>query len=197
MFGALGPFMNKLATFDSSSRFAKLCADIGFEKLHFVFDVGCILLMLFFNTLSVKYKLLSYKNDGAFLGTTLIFSLGYLFSVCLGFVIAEEAMPLKRYLGVLLMVTGVMLVSATQFRDPNSTTVEAHKMPPSILEIVRFNFGEEDNPRPVATSNLPYLTEACELKPTSATDLPPLEGDVGITAHSETGPQLATPSNIN
>ena len=111
LFGALGPLFNKLSTFDNTSQVAVWLNAYGLTDLHFAYDVFCIALMLFANTISVKYKMLCMKDGGAFLGTTLIFSLGYLFSALLGFAINEPAMPLQRYLGVFFIIAGVMLIS--------------------------------------------------------------------------------------
>ena len=110
-FGALGPFFNKQATTDPNRLIVKKLNEFNLLWAIYIYNVVCIGLMLTMNTISVKHKMLSYKNDGAFLGTTLIFSLGYLFSAFFDLIIGESHMPLHKYLAVLMVIFGVMLIT--------------------------------------------------------------------------------------
>ena len=115
-FGALGPFFNKQATTDPNRLIViKLNEFNMFWGIYF-YNVACVALMLTMNTISVKYKMLSYKNDGSFIGTTVIFTLGYMFSSLFDFLIGEPMMPKYRYLGVFMIICGVLLIRC----HPNS-----------------------------------------------------------------------------
>lgn len=110
-FGALGPYFNKQATLDSSRTVYKYFNEQDVGWMIYPFDVLCIILMLWANTVSVKYKMLSYKYDGAFIGTTLIFVLGYIFSSIFDYMYDQQILPIKRVLGAVLVIAGVILIS--------------------------------------------------------------------------------------
>lgn len=110
-FGALGPYFNKQITFSTSSPVWHFLEEKGYPKLIWAWDIGCLILMLWANTVSVKYKMMSYKYDGAFLGTTLIFILGYLFSSGFDYLNNQTIMPWSRISGALLIIVGVILIS--------------------------------------------------------------------------------------
>ena len=111
LFGALGPFFNKQATLDPRSRVYSLFTDNNIAWAIHPFNLLCIMLTM--NTVSVKHKMLSYKNDGAFLGTSLIFSLGYLFSALLDIALGQSYMNWEKYIGVLSIIVGLMLITAS------------------------------------------------------------------------------------
>jgi hypothetical protein len=134
-FGALGPFFNKQATLDSSRTVYRFFHQQAVGWMIYPFDAVCILLMLWANTVSVKYKMLSYKFDGAFIGTTLIFVLGYIFSSGFDYIYDQQLLPTKRLLGALLVIAGVILISR-QEQDAN-----IKKQTASILVLVE---GAED-----------------------------------------------------
>lgn len=110
-FGALGPYFNKQATLDSSRSVYKYFHEQDVGWMIYPFDALCIFLMLWANTVSVKYKMLSYKYDGAFIGTTLIFVLGYIFSSMFDYIYDQQILPSKRVFGAVLVIAGVILIS--------------------------------------------------------------------------------------
>ena len=110
LFGALGPFFNKQATTDPNRLIVKKLTEANLYWAIYIYNAACIALMLTMNTVSVKYKMLCYKNDGSFFGTTVIFCLGYLFSSFFDYLIGESLMPYYRYLGVLMIMSGVLLI---------------------------------------------------------------------------------------
>ncbi len=116
--GALGPFFNKQVTTDLSGFIPGLLELWSGSQIPiYAYFVACIALMLYFNTLSVKYKMLSYKFSGAFLGTSIIFILGFVFSAMLGEVTGEKSLTIEKMLGAGLMSIGVALISMQQAED--------------------------------------------------------------------------------
>ena len=116
-FGALGPYFNKQAKFDNSGAVYHWFDDRGYGWAVYVFDVVMIILMLWANTISVKYKMLSYKQDGAFIGTTMIFILGYIFSSGFDYLYDQKILPLERILGALLIILGILMISWQEEED--------------------------------------------------------------------------------
>lgn len=116
-FAALGPFFNKQATLDEDRKVYQYFISKGVRWAIYPFDVTCLILMLWVNTIAVKYKMLSYKHDGAFLGTSLIFILGYLFSALLDFIYDGGFLTLKQTLGVVMMIAGIILISTQEETD--------------------------------------------------------------------------------
>lgn len=116
-YGALGPYFNKQATLDETRAIPGFFTKHNLKWMLYIFNILCIFLMLFSNTVSVKYKMLSYKFDGAFIGTTMIFILGYLFSSCFDYIYNEEFLPLQNILGALLIILGVTLISMSEQDD--------------------------------------------------------------------------------
>ena len=113
LFGALGPLFNKMTTWEYSKPAGRFIKEHQLPYSYLVaFNIICLAIMISFNTASVKHKMLCYRLEGAFLGTTLMFSLGYLFSTVLGIIIGEGNVPPYKYLGFLLILIGVMLISA-------------------------------------------------------------------------------------
>ena len=146
-FGALGPYLNKQATLDSSRSVYKYFHEQDVGWMIYPFDALCIFLMLWANTVSVKYKMLSYKFDGAFIGTTLIFVLGYIFSSVLDYIYDQQILPTKRVLGAVLVISGVILISR-QEQDAN-----IKKQTASFLALVEDE--EEGLPSPTGGESSP------------------------------------------
>lgn len=116
-FGALGPFFNKLATLDQDRAVYKFFSEQEVPWAIYPFDVVCFALMLVVNTISVKYKMLSYKYDGAFIGTTLIFVLGYAFSAIFDYIYEGEPPTIKQTIGAFMMIFGIILISSQEEKD--------------------------------------------------------------------------------
>lgn len=117
MFGSLGPLLNKQATLDPKSNIYIFFKDRNIGWGIYVFNTICILLMLFVNTLSVKYKMLSFKHDGAFIGTTMIFILTYVFLSILDYANDGEIMTRSKMLGAFMIMLGVILVAMEEQAD--------------------------------------------------------------------------------
>jgi hypothetical protein len=136
-FGALGPYFNKQAKFDNSGAIYHWLNDQGYPWAVYIFDVLMIIMMLWSNTISVKYKMLSYKQDGAFIGTTMIFILGYIFSSGFDYLYDQQILPLERILGALLIILGILMISWQEEQD------KVKKLTNSVLVLVS---DREDNP---------------------------------------------------
>ena len=136
-FGALGPYFNKQATLDQSRFMYHYFLDNNKGWLIYPFDAIMIFLMLWANTVSVRYKMLSYKYDGAFIGTTLIFVLGYIFSSGFDYLLDQNIMPIQRIVGALMIITGVILISFQEQED------HVKKKTPSVYEAVGEELKEE------------------------------------------------------
>lgn len=131
-FGALGPYFNKQTSLSMDQSRWVVRQFTAWEKpwLLIPYDILCFFLMLWANTISVKYKMLSYKHDGAFIGTTLIFVLGYIFSSGFDYLYEEVILPPNRICGALLVVFGVMLISMQEKEN------KVRKHTQSIYEVV-------------------------------------------------------------
>lgn len=137
-FGALGPFFNKQATLDQDRAIVKFFQDQQVSWAIYVFDVVCIILMLVSNTIAVKYKMLSYKYDGAFLGTTLIFVLGYMFSAIFDYIYEGDAPSIKQTAGAFMMIFGIILISSQEEKD------KVKKKTNSFYQLIGPNEDEKD-----------------------------------------------------
>lgn len=129
-FGALGPFFNKQATLDEDKAIYQFFIERDVRWAIYPFDVICFILMLWVNTIAVKYKMLSYKYDGAFLGTSLIFILGYLFSALFDFIYSGSILSIKQTIGAGMMVLGIILISYQE----GKSKIEKHTN--SFLEVI-------------------------------------------------------------
>ena len=136
-FGALGPFFNKQATTDPNRLIVIKLNEFNMFWGIYIYNVVCIGLMLTMNTISVKHKMLSYKNDGAFLGTTLIFSLGFLFSAIFDAVIGESSMPPHKLLGVIMVIVGVMFITF------NSEESGREKKTQSVIDVLDISISKK------------------------------------------------------
>ena len=136
-FGALGPYFNKQATLDQTRYIYRVFNENEIGWLIYPFDILCIILMLWANTISVKYKMLSYKLDGAFIGTTMIFILGYLFSSGFDYLYEQQLLPLKRLIGAALVILGICLISIQESED------NVKKLTASVYMFVEDEDGEE------------------------------------------------------
>ena len=136
-FGALGPYFNKQATLDQTRYIYRVFNENEIGWLIYPFDILCIILMLWANTISVKYKMLSYKHDGAFIGTTMIFILGYLFSSGFDYLYEQQLLPLKRLIGAALVILGICLISIQESED------NVKKLTASVYMFVEDEDGEE------------------------------------------------------
>ena len=136
-FGALGPYFNKQATLDETRYIYRVFNENEIGWLIYPFDILCIILMLWANTISVKYKMLSYKLDGAFIGTTMIFILGYLFSSGFDYLYEQQLLPLKRWIGAALVILGICLISIQESED------KVKKLTASVYMFVEDEDGEE------------------------------------------------------
>src|SRR3990167_413996 len=152
-FGALGPYFNKQAKFDNSGAVYHWFDDRGYGWAVYVFDVLMIILMLWANTISVKYKMLSYKQDGAFIGTTMIFILGYIFSSGFDYLYDQKILPLERILGALLIILGILMISWQEEED------KVKKVTNSVLVFVPQ---QEEHDDPDSAVNLQRRLQAVE-----------------------------------
>ncbi len=132
-FGALGPFFNKQATLDQDRAVVKYLDATDYPWLIYLFNVSCIILMLWANTIAVKYKMLSYKFDGAFIGTTLIFVLGYIFSFGFDLLYSGQLPKVIKIVGACLIMMGIALLSWQENKE------EVLKRAPSVLIVIEHH----------------------------------------------------------
>lgn len=160
--GSLGPFFNKQAKTDSSALIPGMLEMWTTSRAPvYTYVVICIGLMLFFNTLSVKYKMLSYKYCGAFLGTSVTFLLIFLFSAMLDSVVGEPGMSWQRLLGAGMMAAGVALISMQRAED--KTGDNSHN---SIIAVVEASFrrSTEETYRPAEQKSPEAHVESADPK---------------------------------
>lgn len=148
-FGALGPFFNKQATTDKDRTVVIFFDERDIGWMIYPFNVVCIILMLWVNTVAVKYKMLSYKYDGAFLGTSLIFILGYIFSAAFDFLYDGTVLTPKKTLGAFMMILGIILISLQEEAD------KVIKKTNSFYEIMHQEDKQNSNPirKPMLTAD--------------------------------------------
>lgn len=130
MFGSLGLLLNKQETLDPKRNIYIFFKDCNIGWGIYVFNTICILLMLFVNTLSVKYKMLSFKPDGAFIGTTMIFILTYVFLSILDYANDGEIMTRSKMLDAFMIMLGVVLVAMEEQAD------KIEKGVPSVYQFI-------------------------------------------------------------
>lgn len=122
-FGALGPFFNKqmgLGHYSNDSVLWKWVLNTQANlAVLWGLDLVFLVMMLAVNTLSVKHKMLSFKQAGSFLSTTIIFSVSVIISLLLDLLIAtttEEEFDIskgfKKGLALILIISGVFLISS-------------------------------------------------------------------------------------
>lgn len=162
-FGALGPFFNKQATTDKDRTVVIFFDERDIGWMIYPFNVVCIILMLWVNTVAVKYKMLSYKYDGAFLGTSLIFILGYIFSAAFDFLYDGTVLTPKKTLGAIMMILGIILISLQEEAD------KVMKKTNSFYEIIHQEDDQNSNPirKPMLTADNdddPPLLDIAKLK---------------------------------
>lgn len=168
-FAALGPFFNKQATLDEDSKVFTFFKEHGVKWAIYPFDVICLILMLWSNTIAVKYKMLSYKYDGAFMGTSLIFILGYLFSAMFDFIYSGKFLTLKQTGGALMMILGIVLIS---FQEEISSVRKRTNSIFALIGNIDFkNFENEEVETKEESTDLGY---------------PFVEGDEPVSGNSET-----------
>ena len=129
-FGSLGPLFNKKATLDTSTYIYGLFIQHDVRWMIHPYNVLCIVLMILANSIAVKYKMLTYKCDGAFIGTTFIFILGYFFSLGFDFINDQKTPDLKRVGGAALVILGICLIALQEQED------NIDKFTPSIAFII-------------------------------------------------------------
>ena len=134
-FAAIAPFFFKLTALTSSSINYPYFVRKELTWIIWPWNLLMIALLLICNTVSVKYKMISFKFNGAFVGTTLIFVFTYIFSVVLDLLDPtndSQYQPwtvVKQLLGAVLMVVGTCLVAIDHFVQE-----EQHKMEQTLLE---------------------------------------------------------------
>ena len=184
-FGALGPYLNKQATLDSSRSVYKYFHEQDVGWMIYPFDALCIFLMLWANTVSVKYKMLSYKYDGAFVGTTLIFVLGYIFSSVFDYFYDQQILPTKRVFGAVLVIAGVILIS----RQEHDAKIQ--KKTASFLVLVEDANGDAG----LSPTEAPDSSDDCLIKNRRAQERPEARAEagrgVGRKARRRAGPQAS------
>jgi hypothetical protein len=170
-FGSLGPFFNKQATLDKDRAIYVFFTERNVAWAIYPFDIFCIILMLWVNTISVKYKMLSYKHDGAFLGTSLIFILMYVFSAGFDFLYEGAVLTPTKTVGALMMIAGIVLISLQEESDKvtkktNSfyelVAEESEKSDPSKVPIATAD--DDDSPPLIQTQETISNTEGKKTK---------------------------------
>ena len=163
-FGSVGPLCNKLATFDDTGMPGRLLRPYGLSSLHYIVDLLLIATMLAVNTMAVKHKMISFKVDGAFVGTTSMFSLGCLFSATWGVAVGEPIISIRQLTGVVMMIAGVICISIDQ---------QEHmiiRRSPSVMDVVNLSFGGGINGNAEVEEDIPKLNnklEDCQIKSSS------------------------------
>ena len=109
LWAVIGPFLIKLAVFSDDAKLHGWFEDHGFWMVY-PFDILMVLAMLTTNTISVKYKMLSFKINGAFMGYTLIFIFQWMFAIPLDYIIEGKFPHWHQFVGAPLVVSGICLV---------------------------------------------------------------------------------------
>jgi hypothetical protein len=123
IFGALGPVFNKQVVLSSQPTDDKLLAHVmNITNYPVITQVALnaifIGLMLTVNTLSVKYKMLSFKYSGSFVGTAVIFSVSCFLSMMFDLIVISmkgKSVPanlIKQLLALVMICLGVGIIAS-------------------------------------------------------------------------------------
>lgn len=168
-FGALGPFFNKMATLEKDSTIYVFFQEREVEWAIYPYDILCIIMMLWVNTISVKYKMLSYRFDGAFLGTSIIFILGYMFSAGFDFVLEGTVLSPLKTLGALMMIVGIILLSFQEESD--KMTKNTNSFYQLMPKVTTDNIGTDEGLiRKEGANTPPMIDKTWKIVPNLQTD---------------------------
>lgn len=137
IFNILGAGAITAAVFEKNHKVYKKLQEWEKPWLVWPWDVLMIILMVVFNTLSVKYKLISFKYNGAFIGSTLIVVYSFLIAGFGEMVLEDKVPTVKQTAGAALMIFGITLVSfdTTQTKQKKSkTSGEKQDLNESLVE---------------------------------------------------------------
>ena len=109
VWAAIGPFFFKLAVFKREDKLYNWFQEHGFWMVY-VFDIIMIVLLLSTNTVSVIYRMKSFKIIGAFTGWTLVFVFQWLFSVPLDYILDSKFPHWRQFLGAGMVLVGVLTI---------------------------------------------------------------------------------------
>ena len=127
-FAAIAPFFLKLTIWSKDSKPYPFFAHNSLKWAIVPWDILMIILLVGFNTISVQFKMLSYKWNGAFIGTTLIFVFTYIFSLGLDFIDPTNDTKKtpweigKRVIGAVLMIIGAGVVALEHSGEEDDPT---------------------------------------------------------------------------
>lgn len=110
-YAVIAPFCYTLTSFTKEDRTYNWFSGKSGFWLIYVWDSIMILCLFYFNTISVKYKLFSYKFNGAFLGTTLILVFTIAFSYVVDLIMVGHFPNPRRVLGVIIITMGTAVIS--------------------------------------------------------------------------------------
>lgn len=139
VFGALGPLFNKQVVVSAEPTEDKILSYVMKYSLYpiaaqITLNIVFILLMLTVNTMSVKYKMLSFKYSGSFVSTAVIFSVSSFLSLIFDLIISwvkGEGIPTnlpKQLIALLMICVGVTMIagqSSHTKQDPTPIDGEA------------------------------------------------------------------------
>ena len=109
LWAALGAVFIKIAVFNDQDMFYGWFKANGFWMVY-IYDAVMIALMLVANTISIKYKMLSFKTNGAFMGYTVVFVFQWIFSVPLDYLLEGSFPHWNQFLGAPLLMAGVCIM---------------------------------------------------------------------------------------
>jgi len=118
VFAFMAGFAGKLAFSDEISQHLKdfdtKQLDLPFEGIVLVLRVIAGILMLYLNSLMIKFFLKSLQTNGATLTTVMNFSFNFLLSGLSGFLFFKEKIRTTWIIGISLVLTGVIILSKSK-----------------------------------------------------------------------------------
>ncbi len=111
LFAVFGPIFLKLAGFSKESSPYKWFDERNVLWMLYPWDALMVGAMLVTNTISVKYRMLSFKFNGAFIGTTLIFVFTSILSAPADLIFEDKFLRWQQIVGLGLMILGVCVVA--------------------------------------------------------------------------------------
>jgi len=111
VYQTIGVFVFKEASFDRTKPINIFWSTHGLSFMMYPFFIFALVFMMAFNTISVKHNMLSFRSNGAFIGSTMTFVFNYILGAFGDYLLSGKIMKVNRIIGAVIMIIGVIIVS--------------------------------------------------------------------------------------
>ena len=116
----------KLIDLSSEGRIGRLASKVASSVLLiYAFNLIILCLLVFFNTLSIKHNMISFKYNGSFLGQVYLIVFCWVLSTIIAAMFDNKNIKLIRVLGCLMIIAGILLIyfdNRKHYAPPNPTS---------------------------------------------------------------------------